>query len=149
MERWGSGLVMATIVAMAAGLIGCGSTESSSDPLSAAEYAQRATTICDKAAERREEGLQQAIGAHGRSEAESDAVKVAAEVLAPVYRDMIDELSALEIPVGKKGREYEVWVKTFEELLQKSEADHSWFLKPYVGPHHKAKSAGLPACAAI
>lgn len=151
MERWRSGLAVAAVVAMAAGLIGCGGSdsESSSGPLSPAEYVKRATAICNKAAERREKGLQRAIGERGQSAAESSAVEVAAEVLAPVYRDMVEELSALEIPAGKKGREYEVWVEKFEELLQKSEADHSWFLKPYVGPHHKAKRAGLLACAAI
>ena len=146
-----SGLAVAAVVALAAGLAGCagGESESSSDPLSPAEYAKRATAICNKAAKSREQGLQRAIGERGQSEAERNAVELATVVLGPVYRGMVEELSALEIPAGKKGQEYEAWVENFEELLRKSEADHSWFLKPYVGPHRKAKRAGLLACAAI
>jgi hypothetical protein len=150
LTRWRIGLAATALVAIAAGF-GCGGSDgdSSSGPSPSADYVTRATAICNKAAERREKGLQRAIDERGQSEAESDAIELATEVLAPIYRDMVKELSALELPTGKKGREYEAWVEKFEELLQRSEADHSWFLRPYVGPHRKARRAGLRACAAI
>jgi len=154
----GNGLKKIFVLAIfAAALVigGCGSssddgTADGGTPLTAAAYGKQAEAICKKTGDLQAEKVKQVAAENSSGSADqAELAELTLKAAKPVFQGMVEELEELEPPAGKKGEEYQEWVDSVNEAVDKMEASPDVAVEATVESHHKARSLGLEICSLL
>lgn len=137
---------------------GCGSsgsnasaTDSSSEPLTKAEFVKQAESICQQATKKKDAAVTQALKeraaqAQGPPPA-AETAKLVEETVLPPYKQAIDQIGQLRAPQGDEAK-VESFVGEFESALQAIEAEPALAAKknPFAAADEAAEKYGIANC---
>jgi hypothetical protein len=108
-----------------ASLSGCGGSDgdSSSQPLTRAQFIKRASAICFSEEERKSKQLEAAskLGKNYLGGSKKELTELIVTVGLPLYEEMIEELAALKPPANEQAQ-WDAIVQRYEEALKEAEA---------------------------
>ena len=146
---------LAVLVAVAAVVIGCGSSdggETSTETLTKVEFVKQADAICEKGTEENQAEFEEFAEENGLSEkkepTKAQQEEAVTEIVAPGVQKQIEEIDALDAPEGDE-EQIEAMVAAVEEGVKEIEENPAALTEgknPLAEGSKLAKEYGLKAC---